>query len=679
MKFDDCGKIMVILLKAQVHKCAAIFSFITMTFCTSIFILSIFHIVGAHAIGADNISGRNTASLLATHFLNNVAYLRKVTEMDCSLRLYMHQNEEGLLLTLATLSPQGEPLELYFNDNVVRVHPPNSKYKSCCWHTLITVSAEDEPILQEKQLGNPYYDQFTFLSENGAILEKALTKSQVINKVIWKYGMYPTTTQNSNGLKISYLLEPSKYKSSSFIQRETLTLRKKFNNLNGRTLKSPIFHLSPFLITEKANNTTRMRGSHYTFTLEITKRANFSVEFYSFGKFEVGKRLPNGSYTGLLGEMINGPGEYCAVMGQVATRYHLVTFTTFSYRETMIFCVKSAEPLLHWHALVFPLSKTVWIFTLAALGSFVGIFIGIVSCKLIHTGSFKAPLFLDQGMFLPFALFLEQNCKVPTEHSPRIAAISLIWMAFVIATVYKTNLVGYLTFPEKQPIPTNFKQLNEHNEYQVHLFTVSIEVQMLKMSPSPVFQGLVKKLRTTGDVKDCVMKATRMKSACIMWGSVMQAAIMKNAPEHPEINELYETQESATYVDICVGVKKNSVYYEVLNRYTGYAREAGLIAKWLHDQKQLERDLALEQMKSRRVTIGGMGDIKEQVKRHETKELMGEAEASEEKPLKVENLIAVALAYAFGCGVATVCFVLEGVVEKVVKKLLRFIYVTNVN
>lgn len=606
----------------------------------------------------------NTISATLTQqLLRNVHYARKVIGMDCSLRIYMDQNEENLV-SLKHFAVNYEPWELHKKGpKKVCTHSPEKKFRSACWHTIITISQTNETILRQKLLGNPIYDQFTFLSADGALLADVLNENQVINKVALKYGMYSEIKQDLNP-KTTYLLEPKVY-TGKFVQSMNFLHEKKINNLNGRSLKTPVIDVSPIFVLERYENGSvkGYRGSHYNFTMEISKRANVTVYFYETN--EIGKLLENGTWTGFVGEMANGNGDFTPLMGQILIRFPLVNFTTMMYREAMLFCVKDPDPLLHWHALVFPLSRTVWAFTLTAFAGFVLLFSLIVTCKLLRMSTFKAPVLIQEGIFLPFALFLEQNIKIPTEHSARIAGLSLIWLSFVIGMVYKTNLVGYLTFPEKQSIPRTFKQLHEHKEYTVNLYSLSaIEMQILKASPSPIFQGLVKRAQITHDLEYCLISATKYKTACVTWGKVINTGIMKRMPAYPKMKKLFVTQDSAYSLDVCAAVKKNAIYFEIINRYGVYTKESGLIDKWVHDQMILERDLTKEKlMKTRdRESKQKMLDDPALKMDGEENESKGHRARKGHKALKIDNLIAVAVAFSFGCIVSICCLVFEIVI-----------------
>ncbi len=494
-----------------------------------------------------------------------------------------------------------------------------------------------------------------------------MKNGRVIDKVAFKYGVFLGQTKN----KLKYLLEPPVY-SGSFIKAENLKITRYINNLRGRTLQAPLFNLAPTVVVEhdKEGNITSLRGSHVNFTLEITRRANFSVNFYK--EFtDPGNKLENGTWTGFQGAMTDGIGEYTPMTGVLADLYGDITFLTLSYREPIIFAVKEPKPYLKWQALVKPLSKMVWILTLCSFGAFTLLFVFIVGYKLYQLEMFSVPIFLEEGIFLPIALFLEQNIRIPTEAPARLTSISLIWLAFVIALFYKTNLVGYITFPEKQIIPRTFKQLHEHKEYAINLFAFgNIELDILNASPSPIFKGIVSRLKLMQSLESCVKSATKEHTACMFWKTIGTAEIMRHVLTFPDLKSLFYTQDAASAVDITSGLKKHSIYYETMNRYAMATKEAGLFSKWVKDQMLLEREMARDKL--------GKGKVKEETGEDDL-EMFGDKNVDEkvlekhndtEKPLELKNLKAIAYAFVFGCTIsfATLFF------ECLIKMYSNYVY-----
>lgn len=447
--------------------------------------------------------------------------------------------------------------------------------------------------------------------------------------------------------------------------------------MRGRTLQAPLFSISPTVVVEhdKNGNISSMRASHVNFTLEITRRANFTVNF--FKEFtEVGEKLENGTWTGFQGAMTNGLGEYTPITGVLLDRYLDMTYLTLSYREPIIFCVMEPKPYLKWQALVFPLSKTVWIFTLCALGTFTILFIFIVMYKLCQYEIFSVPIFLEEGIFLPIALFLEQNIRIPTEPPARITAILLIWFAFVVALFYKSNLVGYITFPEKQPIPRTFRQLYEHKEYKLNLFsfsTVSLELAILNASPSPIFKGIVSRLKVMRNLENCVKSATNEHTACIVWKNIGTAEIMKHVDTFPALKSLFLTQDAATAVDVSSGLKKHSIYYETMNRYAAATKEAGLFSKWIKDQILLQREIARDDFVGKgKKNVGNSEEDLEAFGDGDVEKQGSEKSNNKEKPLELKNLKAVAYTFAFGCSISFITLFVECLIK------IYFYYINKV-
>ncbi len=361
--------------------------------------------------------------------------------------------------------------------------------------------------------------------------------------------------------------------------------------------------------------------------------------------------------------MAHGEGEFTPVASHLADRYHLMTYLTVVSRESLIFCLKEPHPVLRWEAFVFPLSLTVWILQFSSLGVFMIVFSLMVTLKLKSRQNFSIPVFQEEGIFLPLALFLEHNIRVPIENPVRIAAISIIVLAFVVGMFYKSNLVGYITFPEKQSIPRTFKQLYEHKDFKINLYSFSpAEMAILNASPSPIFKAIVKRINASESLETCLKSATKYRTVCIIWRSIGTTEIMKESATFPALNSLFFTQDEAFAVGLTTALKKNSIYYETLNRYSGATYQAGLFMKWMKDEMAFEREKARNELKKKSFKkYEESKAVNSEVTEHQE---TGMSKHSQ-KPLKVEHLKAIAYGFLIGWVFSFIVFIIEGIVKVV--------------
>lgn len=225
--------------------------------------------------------------------------------------------------------------------------------------------------------------------------------------------------------------------------------------------------------------------------------------------------------------------------------------------------------------------------------------------------------------------------------------------------LYKSNLVGYLTFPSKQEIPRNFRQLYDHKEFTINLMAFSrLELDILKSSPTYVFRGIVKRVKVTNSMETCLKSATNDHTACIIWKTIGTGEMMKYVSSFPPLKSLFISQDTATIVDVSGALKKHSIYYEIFNKYAGVAKESGLIDKWVKNSMLFEKELANHRTKHKNDKIDQNDEDNGQTKSHSTG-------SGKEKPLKVKNLVAIAYAFVFGCCVSFICLAMEFILKAI--------------
>ncbi len=147
----------------------------------------------------------------------------------------------------------------------------------------------------------------------------------------------------------------------------------------------------------------------------------------------------------------------------------------------------------------------------------------------------------------------------------------------------------------------------------------------------------------------------------------MVSGIMKYMLQSVDMKKLVLAQEPAFDANITIKLKKNSIYYEEINRYAGYARDGGLIDRWIYNEMKFERESAFEG-KKKEIKCDSKDNLSANYAT-EDEQNDGIQTNTSEKRLKVQNLVAIALAYIFGICLAIVCIVGEFITYGVKLKL----------
>lgn len=107
---------------------------------------------------------------------------------------------------------------------------------------------------------------------------------------------------------------------------------------------------------------------------------------------------------------------------------------------------------------LYPLSHIVWLCVMVTFLIFIVLFFLTLA---IETKGSKGHLHnLTSSVFMPYSMLQEQPCKISSDKIGfRFATLLWVIFALQLGMAYKSNLIGFLTFPEKQAVPHTFHEL----------------------------------------------------------------------------------------------------------------------------------------------------------------------------------------------------------------------------
>ncbi|CAL8070421.1 unnamed protein product [Orchesella dallaii] len=499
-----------------------------------------------------------------------------------------------------------------------------------------------------KGLGDPIHDDFIFISRNLTTLLEVLTRPSVINTLSSKYGMFlQEDRNNTSSQNFGYVIEPETHTGQLERSQSLHLLQTPREQLNGRVISMAFLNISPIFYMVEPNSTQyNFEGSYNNLFMDCAKRGNFTITYY--GKPEIpGHHYPNGSWSGLMRELTTGKADMTPVLAMAYSRYPNASFTNMVTREELVFAVRVPSSLLQWSALIHPLEPIVWLLTGVMLVIFILLaYISSMTSKMNPKGHLKA---IDSAIMLSCLVLLEQPYEIPKRWTLRFIALLWIVMSFHITMMYKGNLFGFLTFPDKQTIPKTFQELHERNEYSVNLYTIGgVEIEQLKNSASPILKGLLKRLNVYKDSGKCIRRAADEKGACIAWKNFLLSKLAKYLPPQTKQEILYITNEPVGWADLSIAMRKGSIYFGPFNYYSGIYVHSGLMEKWNYDFVKRVQRKSLKGCGKRRnhgsCTISNVNDDENEVL---------------EKPLSISNLLAVYSVLIFGCMLSSLIFLCE--------------------
>jgi hypothetical protein len=564
-----------------------------------------------------------------------------------------------------------KPYEIHQNTSSMMEHKSistldgrisRSKSLSLCTNILIPVpgtlfvsSAQQklhDLISNIKLVGRLQYDRFIFVCPEREVLSS----------------FFDTFAKNFDGMNLvvgifinlskpGYFAQPKVYSGVLQEQYEapkSLSIHRK--NLAGRTILVTTTPLPPYFTLNNATG-KQYGGFHFNIFKHVSSEVNCTF-IYDTIKKPTGDLLPNGSWTGMMKRIIDpsDPTEIAMMMGLNEVRYPAVDFTQFAHQDQVIFFIAQPRVLVKWGALFYPLSPSLWCCIIITFVTFLPILYASFTYSSTDLGishSMTRKSVTNLVVWTAYSLSVEQNFHI--KHSTHAFRFILgLWMFFTFITgiAYKSNLVGFLSFPTVESIPQSFENLYEQKEYNLHFHYVGgAGFSVFNYSSRAIYKSLLKRFKLENDAEMCVVKAAiKKKTVCIGWLSIVTAAVARRLTLSRQVDPLRLSREIAGYNYVGVALRKHSIFTESLNRFVSELRDTGHVEKWKREILDDDKAHGKEWFQSQNTTevYKSMRNIFYEMR-----------EAKSVRPMELKSFASVFTILLFGCTLASTVFLLE--------------------
>lgn len=217
--------------------------------------------------------------------------------------------------------------------------------------------------------------------------------------------------------------------------------------------------LFPMFITLCALNETNILTSalndehgetFYVFEADLTRflanTLKFSFDIKTPSDGQVGKRLANGTWTGLIGMLQRKECDISIeAIAITEERKEVVSFTFPFYITDAAFMTNKPEIVSKGFAILHPFSIKIW-------SAIVGIFLFV---SLYLYAMFGNKLSYWRILFMMFSILSEKSFKfIPNSISGRLLLLTWIVGSMFLTFSYKAVLLSFLTFPPTEGIST---------------------------------------------------------------------------------------------------------------------------------------------------------------------------------------------------------------------------------
>ncbi|CAG7667504.1 unnamed protein product, partial [Allacma fusca] len=188
-------------------------------------------------------------------------------------------------------------------------------------------------------------------------------------------------------------------------------------------------------------------GTGYNFVKTFIEYYN-STFSYSHEGAKNNKQMPNGSWNGLLGSLVDSKADIAVWLGNTETRHPYGDFTTSAINLPLVFFTSLPRASVKWYGILFVFSKEVWACVFLSTASVIPVYYFQISVKKhTHTGT----EFLYLSIILPVSAILQEARNIPLK--ARGLSGLFLFYAIIIGIFFNSNLISFLTLPELEHAP----------------------------------------------------------------------------------------------------------------------------------------------------------------------------------------------------------------------------------
>lgn len=504
--------------------------------------------------------------------------------------------------------------------------------------------------------GNRRRDHFIFVGRK--IFLEQLWKVRKVNQLRKKWG-YATDTEEFACRVEGDPWNPGFHKELDKLPADLILVG---SNVRGRHFRiSGWAHVPPYQYIKSTDDKGNMEfdGSHVRMFHEAAHYFNFT--YYSRSADEAnsyGKLLDNGSWTGMIGDVVTDEKNYdmTAYIGAFLLWYEMFDFVGTLSPAAVLFLTAEPQIELQWQAFLYPFGIEVWF-------SIIVLFLTVIGTMvfLLNSNSFQklSKSIMSSSTLLTYQIAMEQTSRIPKG----VKIISGAWLLFtiIIGTAYKSKVMSSLTFPFIDKPPQTYAEL-ANSDYQPILNNIGgLEYEYFQSDDSQLIVQIAKKLKFSPNPIECIGQSVlNPKTVCIGWCPFLKYTTAEWASPDAKTNAVFiATSDPVLAVAVSLAFQKHSSYSEGFQQIIMSFFEAGIYTIWEDDVLRIHKKK-------------GVSNYESSPTKPLNQKLMSIIEnltgGNGNKPLKISNLQIVFVILFIGSWLAIGAFISEHIFINVQKR-----------
>ncbi|OXA57341.1 Glutamate receptor [Folsomia candida] len=503
-------------------------------------------------------------------------------------------------------------------------------------------------INMHKQFWNKRKDRYIFFHENLNVLRQFLQLNE-IQKI-----------QHKIGITISRTFSPTHYLRS-------LSPRVG-HSLNNRHIKCSGFLTSPYFFILDDGET--FDGTNYRIVAEASKTFNFTFSTHVTSGY--GTLLPNGTWIGLLGDIYYEDSEYEVAysLGHDVILDGLIDYAACLDFVRLTFMTRHPLPqVMNMWGLLLPFQPCVWYAILGIFCALVATIYSVFVCE-DRRSQWKKKNYIDaviskddglcnsdyfcRSFVLIYCITLEQTVTIPNKNI-KLQLLVAVWLFFILnmGTGYKSNLVSYLSIPEKGSIPRDMEQLAT-STYGVTLnFFGIVELIFFNTSDLNTVKGINRRMLLDSSTETCVENAMlNIDQVCLGWDQSLLLNAASQFTIQPQMDPLFKSADDLTQIPLSMGFRKDSKFLDAFTSISYSFLETGIYSRWKNEIHCLFKRIGVRRMEKIRGNNPSVYKIVDEI----LKSLDGQVPV---KAFHVENVMLAFVILGSGLAWAKLIFLCE--------------------
>ncbi|CAG7834687.1 unnamed protein product [Allacma fusca] len=477
------------------------------------------------------------------------------------------------------------PLKINFLENM---QPPNKTSKLVSLHlikqhqwqcecVIVLLAEAGNPFLETPNfkdivynIQNPRRDYFFFVTADSTVTEESIYRNWFSDLRFYVFSQLE-----------KLLLDNVELNKNEIFQEFTSRTLRTF--LSGKFLKVTTLLLDPFITIDDGLPTG---GCFYNLVLYASQNFNYTFHM-DVPSWAGASQLPNGTWLGPIGDVINGKKDLILGTAQTFERDPFLDFPNFYELSGIKFATAFPKTKVNWGAVMYIFQPKTWICLCLACGSiFMATFIG----TWIWSENFQSK---DIFMILAitFNPLIEHSATVPKINIIRYIYSINILTSLVIITYFKSDFIAYVTYPSSEKIPRTYAELGDRLDYQIQLMNLNAaESVFFNKTTNPVYVRVRERMLFESDWAKCMFSAAfEERTVCVHLEFMGLGITAQNLTLSRLYSPIVYSPDKAYHFHWSMGFTRHSKYVDSFSRIIEYLRDTGNIRKWMEDVYEYRR------------------------------------------------------------------------------------------